>query len=130
MNIPAFLADSVELVEEKHAAPGVGEFKEASEPCGCLSEVAGDESVVANDDQRDHERMRQSFGERRLSVSRWADQQEAIAGAEVVGAENVRSVMFLHEFFDRPSQRGPHHDIGESFLRGDLVDEIDSDRWT
>jgi hypothetical protein len=74
--------------------------------------------------------MGQSFGERRLSVSRRADQQEAIAGAEVVGAENVRSVMFLHEFFDGPSKRGPHHDIRESFLWGDLVDEIDSDRWT
>jgi len=49
--VSAFFAESVELIEKKHTGAGPGIVEESPQANGSLTEVAANDSLVADDDQ-------------------------------------------------------------------------------
>jgi|GEM_PF-5553262 len=70
--------------------------------------------------------MRNRFGDRSLSVSGWASQKDAMPGFEVVGAQNIHTLLFFDEFSKRLKHFVRKDQRMESSLRDSLNHKVAS----
>lgn len=70
VDVSAFLADGIELVEKEYARHSAGIFEESCEARIGLAEIGSDQRIVTHSQEGDGDRLGDRFGKRRFSVSR------------------------------------------------------------
>ncbi len=63
MLVTALLRDGIELIEEENAPPGTREGEHRCQPCRGLTQVAADDLLVADGDERQQQGFRHGLGE-------------------------------------------------------------------
>lgn len=97
MNVAAFLADRIELVEKKNARCRPRIFEEAGKARVRFAEIGADERVVANGQERDRDRFGQGFGERGFSIAGRAREENSVARLHPLGAQEIGAVLLLDQ---------------------------------
>lgn len=98
MQVAAFLANGIELVEEKDTRFGPHIVEESSKPLGGLAQITGHHSVVPNGEQWECQFECKAFREGRFAVSWRPNQQHTVSGFQAMGAQNLRSPLFFNQF--------------------------------
>lgn len=122
MDVASLFPNGVKLVEEEHAPARVSEIKETPQSRGRFAEVAGDESIVPNHYQGDHQCACEGLGKRGFPVARSAREEETVARVKVVRTEQICSMVLLNEFIDRGAHSGIEDQISQGSPRAYLVD--------
>jgi len=97
MRVTAFLADRIELVEEKDGGLRPHIVEQTAEPGIGFAEITANQRVIANDKKRQGKRFGDPFGERCLAVTGRPGQQDAVPGLIPMSAQNVSADMFFHQ---------------------------------
>jgi len=124
VDVAALLADGVELVEEQDARSGPGVVEDPLEPRGGLAEEAADQRLVPHDEERRRQRFRDRLGEGGLSVSRGADEQDAMPRFECVRAQHRRPMLFLDQLLAGAAGKVGQNEIGEPLAGRQLDQEL------
>jgi hypothetical protein len=85
--VAPLLTESVELIKKENALTLADRFEHPLEPPRCLSEVAPDQSLVPDNNQRHHRLGGDGLGKRRLSTSRRPDQQDPVSRLHAIGPQ-------------------------------------------
>ena len=124
MDVSPLLSKGVELVEEQDAAAGFHIVKELAQSRRRLAQVTADETLVANDDKRNHQGVPKGLGQRGLAVTRRASEKDSMPGSEVIRTKQVGAMMLVNQF-----SASLLHSVGENqffkrSLRDDFVKEF------
>jgi hypothetical protein len=123
--VAAFFADRIELVEEYDAATRPDIFHQTSQADGGFAQIAPDNSVISDHEQRQRELACNGFSERGLSVPRGPSEQDPVSWLETVRAQKVRAVLFLHELVHGSGGRVRQDDVSQDSLRSAFVERTD-----
>ena len=80
----ASVADAVELIEEIDGTGAVDGFEDDAELRKGLAEVAGDEAVESDDEEREGQLIGKGTGGHGFAAARRPGEEEPLAGAEAV----------------------------------------------
>lgn len=97
MDIAAFLANGIELIEKQHARHVSDIFEKSREARVGLAKVCAYQSIVAYSEKRNGDRLGDAFRERGLSVTRWPRQQYAMPRLHSLRPQKIGAVLFLDE---------------------------------
>jgi hypothetical protein len=95
--VATFLADGIEFVEEKDAWTRLNIVKQLPQPRVGLAEKAANQSIVANDEERESKRFGDPLCKRRLPVPRRPRQKDPVAWLVAMRAKQISANVFLHE---------------------------------
>lgn len=95
VDVAAFLAHGIELVEEKHARHRARIFEEPRKASIGLAEIGADQGIVPYRQQRDGDRLGDCFSERRFSVARRSRKEDAVPRLHALGAQQVRTPLLV-----------------------------------
>lgn len=87
VDVPAFLADGIELVEEEYARHSAGIFEEPCEARIGLAEIGSDQRIIPHSQEGDGDCLGDRFGKRCFPVSGWSRQQDAVPRLHALGAQ-------------------------------------------
>jgi len=124
VDITSFLADHVELIEEKNAALGTNLLKKARKSDGSLAKVAGDYGLIPNDQQWPGELASECFGQGRLPVARRPGEENSVTWFQVVCPQKVRTVLLFDHLSARSSNGFRKDQMLEATSRLDIVVEL------
>lgn len=105
MDIAAFLADRVELIEEQDARGRPHIFEQAGEPRICLTKIGANQRIVPHREQGQRDRLGDGLGERSLAVARGTRQKDPVARLHALRAQEVGAVLLLYQLAGKPLGR-------------------------
>lgn len=117
VNVAAFLADRVELVEEQNARHGARIIEKAREPGVRLAEIGADECIVADREKLDGQGFSDRFGDRGLAVARGTREQDAVTRLHPVGAQEIGTVLLFDELLNLARDRQRQDQVVDPLTR-------------
>jgi len=95
--ITAFFSNHIEFIEEEQTALAASLGKELGQPEGSFSEEAANQAFIAHHQQGNGQFEGESLGEGCFAVAGGAHQKKPVAGFEVLGAQQISSVVLLDQ---------------------------------
>lgn len=97
VRVPALFADRVEFIKKQHARLGADIVEEFAEPGIGFAEIAADQCVVADHEERQTQRFGHPFRVRSLPVPWRARKKHTVTRLVAVGTQDVSPDMFLDQ---------------------------------
>jgi hypothetical protein len=95
--IAAFFSNHIEFIEEKQTALAASLGKELGQPEGGFSKETADQAFVAHHKQGNGQFKSESLGKGGFAIAGGAHEKKPVAGFEVVGAQQISSVVLLDQ---------------------------------
>lgn len=97
MDVATLFADGVELVEKEHTRHRPCIFEQAGKPGIGLAEIGTHQRVVSDGEQGNGHGFGDRFGQRRLSISGRAREQDAMPRLHSLRAKQIRPALLLDQ---------------------------------
>lgn len=78
MRVTPFLAECIELIEEQHTRLSAHKIEQPTQPCVRFSEIASDQRVVADDEERQGQSFGDGFRKGCLAIARRTREENAV----------------------------------------------------
>jgi hypothetical protein len=101
MDVPALLGYGIELVEEQDTLAGANVLEQPLNAPRGFSQEAADQTLVADDEEGEHQQMGQRLSQGSLAVSGRPGEQDAMARLDAMRLQEVPAVLLFRQVSER-----------------------------